>query len=356
MKKGKKKGKKGKNQTKGKKKKKLFKKKKMNNRNKKKKPSKNRQGCSAGQVDAQIFTDMVTCLEYERNQIFNFDQQFQRVKSQSDLCKNKFSKGESFLTPATYLANAIGINGSDQSRAQCGDGITSVGGGLITSAKQEVDTALSIYNYLMECPEWVAASCVSEDVYNDTAKVKFDECDVEFKKIKAKNAECKDLVEQGEVGTCWADQFAAIQTVKKLGCTPFSKDVSDRMGVRRDRCLKANPADEEINTKNPEFAGFTGFVACKKAEDEAVFHSSVCNHGTVKTMDEIAKEGTELASKLVEAKEALRTRMGEEYKKMMEKSDARTDRGLDKYDDEDEDDMGDVDDLEDEIEDDMEDN
>jgi len=338
----------------------------MNNRNKKKKPSKNRQGCSAGQVDAQIFTDMVTCLEYERNQIFNFDQQFQRVKSQSDLCKNKFSKGVDFLTPATYLANAIGINGSDQSRAQCGDGITSVGGGLITSAKQEVDTALSIYNYLMECPEWVAASCVSEDVYNDTAKVKFDECDVEFKKIKAKNAECKDLVEQGEVGTCWADQFAAIQTVKKLGCTPFSKDVSDRMGVRRSRCLNANPADEEINTKNPEFAGFTGFVACKKAEDEAVFHSSVCNHGTVKTMDEIAKEGTELASKLVEAKEALRTRMGEEYKKMMEKSDARTDRGLDKYDDEDEDDMGDVDDLEDdmgdvddledEIDDDLEDN
>jgi len=322
-----KKNKKGKGKGKGKKKvKKTNKKKKLNKHKKKgkkgKKDSVRQSSCTSAQIDAQVFVDMVDSLEYERNQIFNFNQQKLRVEGQKRLCEGKRGKNELFLVPATYLANAIGVNGTDTNNVKCGDG-------LANSEAKEVSVALSVYNFLMQCPESVFAACDWLDVYNDTTEERYASCNTEFAAISAQNAVCKDKPE-AEIGTCWSDQQTEIKRVKALGCTKFSADLSKAMGLRQARCLESDG----------------GFVSCKKAEDEAVFHSGECNHGTVKTLDEISKEATDLTGKLVDAKLAVRTRLGNEYSRLKAAQEARTDGNLLDNFDEDEDDLA-VDEMED---------
>ena len=223
-----------------------------------------KQSCSATQISETEFQVMIECLEFERNQLNNFETQRNRVNNQVKIVNNKNSKREDFKVPADNLGIALGVNGTDVTKATCGDGLSN-------ATTRDAGPAITLFQELLNCTNVVASNCNSLSVVNDTAVAKYAKCAVQVQAMITKNTACKNKPIE-TIGSCWTQiKDGEMATIKSAGCIQFSASFSTQIAKLRTQCIKE-------------------FAACKVKEDNAVIFSSECASGTVKTLEEINKQ------------------------------------------------------------------
>ena len=181
-------------------------------------------------------------MDYEGNQVGNFERQKTRIEKFNTLMGNKGAKKDDFATSTSYLETALGTDMS------CSKADSSV-----------ADSAKDTFSTLSGCSTSIAGGCsVPSGTFNQT---NLDECLVKVTSIRTKNKECYDLLSSdvSAACTCYAEAVTLIDEVKAFKCN--AKTSFDSMKVAKDNCLG-------------------NFSTCRKAEDSSLDLIHSCNGKT----------------------------------------------------------------------------
>merc|ERR1711953_1614736 len=224
-------------------------------RNKSKKTPKRKQGrrnksvrCSrqTGPDDSTCMLNIGTVMDYEGNQLGNFERQKKRIEGFNTLIGKKVAKKASFTNSTSYLSKAMGTNRT------CSKANSTT---ISNSAKVT-------YNTLAKCNTSISGGCtIPAGTYNQTY---LDNCLTKFKAVSTKNAECPALISAASANisaacTCYAAALKLVNEVKASKCS--AKTSFDNIKVAKDKCLG-------------------NFSTCKKAEDSTVGLIQSCNGKT----------------------------------------------------------------------------
>merc|ERR1711953_406981 len=224
-------------------------------RNKSKKTLKRKQGrrnksvrCSrqTGPDDSTCMLNIGTVMDYEGNQLGNFERQKKRIEGFNTLVGKKVAKKASFTNSTSYLSKAMGTNRT------CSKANSTT---ISNSAKVT-------YNTLAKCNTSISGGCtIPAGTYNQTY---LNNCLTKFKAVSTKNAECLALISAASANisaacTCYAAALKLVNEVKASKCS--AKASFDNIKVAKDKCLG-------------------NFSTCKKAEDSTVGLIQSCNGKT----------------------------------------------------------------------------
>merc|ERR1711892_580887 len=132
------------------------------------------QKCSRqdGADDSTCLANIETAMDYEGNQIKNFNNQKKRVEDFDKLMKNKGGKKDNFKNTTSYMKEALG---SDE---KCSG----------TSDQTDASDAVSTYGTLNNCSTSVESGCdIPTDTYSSSELAS---CETSLKSVSTKNAEC----------------------------------------------------------------------------------------------------------------------------------------------------------------------
>merc|ERR1711874_243428 len=202
-----------------------------------------------GPDDATCLANIGTVMDYEGNQVGNFERQKKRIESFSTLMGKKGGKKDNFANSTTYLDTALG---TDKNCSKAG-------------SSGVADTAKETYSTLSGCSSSISSGCsVPAGSFNQTS---LDSCLERFTALKTKTAECysqisADSADLSAACTCYAAALVLVNEAKAASCS--AKASFDAVKAAKDNCLG-------------------NFSACKKAEDNSHSTNHSCNGGTTPT-------------------------------------------------------------------------
>merc|ERR1719278_627302 len=218
-------------------------------RGKKERKAQRKCGRQSGPDDATCLANIGTVMDYEGNQVGNFERQKKRIESFNTLMGKKGGKKDDFTNSSSYLETSLG---SDINCSKAGISVVA-------------DTAKETFTTLSGCSSSISAGCsVPAGAFNQTS---LDSCLARFTVLKEKIKECytavsADSADLSAACTCFAAAVELVNEAKAASCS--AKSSFDTIKASRDNCLG-------------------NFSACKKAEDASVGLIHSCNGGTTPT-------------------------------------------------------------------------
>merc|ERR1711874_611892 len=180
-------------------------------------------GRQTGPDDATCLANIGTVMDYEGNQVANFERQKKRIENFNTLMGKKGGKKDDFANSTSYLETSLG---TDKNCSKAG-------------SSGVADTAKETYTTLSGCSSSISSGCeVPAGTFN---QVSADSADL--------SAAC----------TCYAAALELVNEAKAASCS--AKSSFDAIKASKDNCIG-------------------NFSACKKAEDASVGLIHSCNGGT----------------------------------------------------------------------------